>query len=414
VSFKSEMSASTRDFVERKFLAYYSERFDDVVVPSCFPRREFAALLFRNKAMVRHRSFRSNEELRDFLCSDAPSDVYYSSAKYEQPAASEMTAKCWIGADLIFDIDADHIPTSCDKIHDEWTCLNCGFKGKGEVPESCPACGKEKFENNTWPCKECLKSAKSETVKLLDILKKDFGFGEEVIHVFYSGHRGYHVHVENQATETLNAMDRKEIVDYVCGLGIDLDICGLGEDRMANLDLNAPGWQGRIARGVYDTVLNAGLNDYIGIGLNRNVAQVIMKSKESIMRSLRESRPWTTLKGLGPQTFKKLVEHSKESQSAKVDTVVTTDIHRLIRMSGTLHGKTGLKKIEFPISSISDFDPFKEALAFEGGEVCVFVSDSPQFCLGNEKFGPYRNEKVELPTAAALLLLCKKRAEVME
>ncbi len=116
----------------------------------------------------------------------------------------------------------------------------------------------------------------------------------------------------------------------------------------------------------------------------------------------------------GPQTFKKLVEHSKESQSAKVDTVVTTDIHRLIRMSGTLHGKTGLKKIEFPISSIDDFDPFKEALAFESGEVCVFVSDSPQFGLGNEKFGPYRNEKVELPTAAALLLLCKKRAEVME
>jgi DNA primase small subunit len=95
-----------------------------------------------------------------------------------------------------------------------------------------------------------------------------------------------------------------------------------------------------------------------------------------------------------------------------VDTVVTTDIHRLIRLPGTLHGKTGFRKVQISISSIDDFDPFKSATAFKGGTTSVLVSDAPEFRLGNEKFGPFRNQKVELPTAAALLLMCKKRAEM--
>jgi len=96
-----------------------------------------------------------------------------------------------------------------------------------------------------------------------------------------------------------------------------------------------------------------------------------------------------------------------------VDTVVTTDIHRLIRLPATLHGKTGLKKVEFTIASLDDFDPFKSATAFRGGSEIIFVSKAPEFRLGDEAFGPFRNERVELPTAAAALLICKKRAEVV-
>ena len=408
------MSATTRDFIERKFLAYYSECFQQVDIPSSPSNREFAALLFRNKAMVRHRSFLTAEELKDFLCTNVPSDVYYSSARYEQPDASEMSAKCWIGADLIFDIDADHIPTSCNKIHDEWTCLNCGFKGKGEVPERCPSCEKEKFENNTWPCEDCLNSAKNETIKLLAILKKDFGFSEEDIHVFFSGHRGYHVHIESRSIETLDTMDRKEIVDYVCGLGFDQELHGFGEDKIMNPDLNAVGWQGRIAQGIYEVVSHPELSDYQRMGLNKSVLQAVAKNKESILKNFRESKPWTTMRGLGPQTFRKLVEHARNSQSAKVDTVVTTDIHRLIRMSGTLHGKTGLKKVEFPLKCLSDFDPFREAVAFKDGTAQVSVHSAPEFRIDETMYGPYKNEIVELPLAAAVLLICKGRAEVVK
>jgi len=101
-------------------------------------------------------------------------------------------------------------------------------------------------------------------------------------------------------------------------------------------------------------------------------------------------------------------------QSAKIDTVVTTDVHRLIRLTNTLHGKTGLKKIEISITDIERFDPFKSAIAFKEGTVKVLASDAPEFRLGDQTYGPYKNQQVELPTAAALLLLCKGRAEIKE
>ena len=54
------------------------------------------------------------------------------------------------------------------------------------------------------------------------MLENDFGFSQDELHVFFSGHRGYHVHIENDAVRSLDAMARKEIVDYVTGLGIKL------------------------------------------------------------------------------------------------------------------------------------------------------------------------------------------------
>ena len=81
-------------------------------------------------------------------------------------------------------------------------------------------------------------------------------------------------------------------------------------------------------------------------------------------------------------------------------------------MNGTLHGKTGLKKVEFPAKGLADFDPFAGAVAFKKGEVKVFVSDVPEFKMGGKTFGPYRNEIKELPVAAAVMLICKGRARV--
>ena len=146
--------------------------------------------------MVRHKSFVDISDLQIFLGDAVPSDVYHSCAYYENPEA-EMDKKGWLGADLVFDIDADHIPTSCNKIHDEWTCSKCGFSGRGITPEICPICEGLRFDAKTWPCELCLNSAKEETAKLIDMLEKDFGFSYNEMHLFFSGHRGYHVHIEN-------------------------------------------------------------------------------------------------------------------------------------------------------------------------------------------------------------------------
>jgi hypothetical protein len=83
-------------------------------------------------------------------------------------------------------------------------------------------------------------------------------------------------------------------------------------------------------------------------------------------------------------------------------------------MNGTLHGKTGLLKVEFPVKRLADFDPFREAVAFKEGTAKVMVSSAPQFRLGENTFGPYTKQEVELPTAAAVLLICKGRAEAVK
>jgi DNA primase small subunit len=367
--------------------------------------------------MLRHKTFSNTDELASFLRDSVPLHAYVSGAYYEGPEA-EMEKKGWLGADLIFEIDADHIPTPCNKIHDEWTCNKCGFSGKGIVPEKCPACDGEKFDDRTWICEVCLASAKLETIKLLDMLTRDFGFHEKEMRTFFSGHRGYHIHVESETVKALDSIARKEIVDYVSGLGLETALHGLDENDLRNLSVNDSGWRGRIAKGMHSFILNAGPDDYKNIGLERPSATSIMKAitnnKDAILKSLSGLQPWRTIKGIGPETWKRIIEHSAKQQTANVDTVVTTDIHRLIRLAGSLHGKTGLKKVEFPAAAIDSFDPFKSAIAFKAGTTTVSVSNAPEFRLGDETFGPYQNQKADLPTAAAMLLICKKRAEVAE
>jgi len=406
------MSDRTRSFVQEQFHQYYTQCFEEVDMKSGFEEREFAALLMKDRIMIRHKSFQNRKELHSFLRSTTPSDMYYSSAYYEQPDAPDMSSKGWIGADLVFDIDADHIPTSCNKIHDTWTCIKCGFNGRGEQPQKCPSCDGEKFEENTWPCEECLTSAKAETTKLLDILSKDFGFSKKNTHIFFSGHRGYHVHVEDETVKNLDSMARKEIADYVTGLGLDTNLHTLGDDESETTDLRNIGWHGRIVQGISSIVLNSEIRDLQRIGLRRNIAEIIVSNKDTMLKNLIAARSHGLPKGFGTETYRKMVEHSKKSQSAKVDTVVTTDVHRLIRLPGTLHGKTGFKKVQIPSESLAGFDPFKNAIAFKEGAARILVSDAPKFRLNNEQFGPFRNEKVELATPAALLLICKKRAEM--
>ena len=99
------------------FQDYYSTRFA-LKDFSSIDKREFGFSFF-DKKFVRHKVFSSILELKDFLSVSSPYNVYYSSAYYEYPDL-EMDQKDWIGSDLIFDIDADHLLRSCDKLHDYW------------------------------------------------------------------------------------------------------------------------------------------------------------------------------------------------------------------------------------------------------------------------------------------------------
>ncbi|MBS7607469.1 MAG: DNA primase small subunit PriS [Thermoproteota archaeon] len=406
-------------FIRNAFSRYYSENIDRVEIPKSIENREFGFTLFKEGVMVRHKGFMKPEDLKDFIKKNIPSNVFYSAAYYSVPEA-KMDEKGWLGSDLFFDIDADHIPTKCNKKHDVWTCRGCGLKGRGMTPDKCPTCGGESFDDKTWPCEICLETARSETIKLIDMLMNDFGFSPEEIKCSFSGHRGYHVQIESEGILDLDSDIRKEIVDYITGTGIDALLHGLEEVRdgktrfLVGPSLDDFGWRGRIAKGTYEFLLAATENDLRNLGLKRKIIEKILSSRDEILESWKTSGPWNLVEGLGLDGWQKILQHSATFQSAKIDTVVTVDIHRLIRLPGTLHGKTGLLKVSFPVSRIEDFDPLKEALALKGEEVKVYVDEAPAFRLGDEIFGPFEKQSVTLPLPAAVFLLCKNAAKVID
>jgi DNA primase small subunit len=407
---------ASREFVYQKFCEYYKDPSTHIPPVSLPEQREFGYLTFKEHFMVRHRRFSDFANFRAALADVVPSDVYHSCAYYENPDY-DMDKKGWVGSDLVFDIDADHIPTSCNKIHDEFRCVKCGFEGRGITPEICPCCEATKFETKIWACDLCIQSAREETAKLLDMLENDFGFSQDELHVYFSGHRGYHVHIEAESVRSLDALARKEIVDYVTGLGISVLDKEAKEKRGPRGKSAAPkkftlhnfGWNRRLKVGMQNFLLNATKEDLKAVGLNN---KAILDNRDTIIKRAIIEGKWESINGVKEQTWLKLAEYIRETQSSKIDTVVTTDIHRLIRMNGTLHGKTGLKKVEFPASELQDFDPFRGAVAFKKSTARVLVRDAPEFRMSGETLGPYKNQTVELPVAAAVMLICKRRAEV--
>jgi DNA primase small subunit len=293
-----------------------------------------------------------------------------------------------------------------------WQCRNCGALGRGTKPDKCPKCGGLKFTEIGWLCETCLGAAKEETIKLVDVLEQDFGFSAREMRLAFSGHRGYHVHVEESSVRTLNSIARKEIVDYVAGIGLELATYDINRGHVPSLE--DPGWGGRIAKGVYDFMLSATQEQLENVGLKKRNATQILKERDRLLESWKAKGPWKMLSGVGPESWKKILQQGISKQSVKIDTVVTTDIHRLIRLSNTLHGETGLRKVEFGVGEIERFDPLKSAIAFTDGTVRVEIVEAPQFRLGDTVYGPFRNQRVELPTAAAMFLLCKGVASALE
>jgi len=397
------------EYVERKFEEYYRDNVQRTKPPPEMEKREYGFLLFKEGVMVRHRAFRTPSDLHAFIRTTVPAHAYNSTAYYLEPE-EDMDRKNWQGADLTFDVDADHIATPCKYVHDVWTCKKCNAKGKGPVPDRCPECQGEKLDEEVWLCESCLERAKEEVIKLVDFLAEDFGFSRRDITTCFSGHRGYHVHVRAEEVKSLDSDERKEIVDYVTGLGFDLNLHEGLLDRKSSPEgsyVEDRGWRGRVARGLYEILTKTSEDEMASWRIKRRVAKTIAEKRDEFASLWIAEKVEEFPEGVGPTTWRLLIQKAVERESVKVDTVVTTDTHRLIRIPETLNGKTGFRAAE--VSSIERFDPFSDAVAFKGEET-VYVKEAPQFRVGNECLGPYSDTVVTIPAAAALLLISKGKA----
>ena len=104
------------------------------------------------------------------------------------------------------------------------------------------------------------------------------------------------------------------------------------------------------------------------------------------------------------------INRAIEALVSRVDPSVTTDIHRVFRMPGTLHGSTGLLKMR--VKSLERFEPLSDPVVLGSSRVKVSVKYSPQFTLNGERLGPFKSESVSIPAYAAVYLLARGLAEV--
>lgn len=407
---------SSRDFVEQRFTEYYRENVKKIRLPTLLDKREFGFIFFKERVMVRHKAFAKPQYFIDFIKSRTPSDIYYSAAYYDKPYL-EMMKKGWLGEDLVFDIDADHIPTPCKKEHEFWTCVSCNNAGVEKHPLICPNCNGNKFKDAAWVCVTCLAAAKAETLKLIDFLINDFGFPLKDIDIYFSGQRGYHIHVEIEEIRQLNQDARKEIVDYIMGTGLKVELHGLvtlrerSGKKIFGPDLKDQGWREKLARGIYDLLASSTPQQLREIkGINRSTVNILVTRRDDILKAWNKGSPWDLIKGIGIKTWEKLAELGIKRQAVAIDSVVTTDIHRLIRMPLSLHGKTGLKVMNISIDSLEVFDPLKDAIAFDEGTIKVYVKEAHRFRIGEENYGPFKEETVTLPITAVVYLLSKRVA----
>jgi DNA primase small subunit len=351
------------------------------------------------------------------MAKESPAHAFHSAAYYETPDAPQMPLKGWLGADLVFDIDADHLNCPCQERHDSWWCLDCGYREKGLRPETCPKCGGSRLDELKWMCEECLGTAKGEAVKLIEnFLVSDFGISRSKITVVFSGHRGYHVHCYSDEARGLGSQERREIVDYVQATGLELKFHGFPDDAHGiprGPDIRTPGWERKMAQGIRELFRTP--DQLLKVPeLPPQQKQILRSEAASIYKRLLEEPPrYLAPKHVGLAAWQTIAQHVIAKATAAIDEPVTTDVHRLIRLPESLNGKTGFLVKKLDVGSLDTFDPFRDAQVFKG-EAEVFVEDSPAFRIGDVEYAAMHQVKKQLPISVAIFLLCKGVAKLAQ
>jgi len=101
--------------VKSAFREYYFNHINLLEIPEHLEQREFGYVPF-GSGMIRHLSYRNKGDLIAMLLRDVAADLYCSNAFYRFPTYP-MQEKQWLGADLIFDIDAKDLHLPCELSH---------------------------------------------------------------------------------------------------------------------------------------------------------------------------------------------------------------------------------------------------------------------------------------------------------
>jgi DNA primase small subunit len=309
-----------------------------------------------------------------------------------------MNDKKWMGAELIFDLDSDHLPNI-----------------------------------NTIPYETQLKLVKDEFIKLVDdFLMQDFGFEEKDLELYFSGGRGYHCHVKDNEILHLDSGSRREIVDYITGKDLIDNLVfhefPTGTKQYRNISYptgksltmpspNESGWRGRISRGLIEILAEIKKSDNPIEQLK--LYGVDEKTAKRLLQDLSTDRVNRIKNGKIDQskTIRRfflnnaLRKTAVSLASGETDEPVTCDIKRLIRLPGSLHGKTGFCVKKVTLNQLQDFNPLSDAIVFSDDKLKIELLSKIKIFINNTLFDLSRG-KQSVPLFLALFLIGKKQAVI--
>jgi DNA primase small subunit len=381
------MDDRTREYLRGRFRDYYRR-----VSPSPPPDahlREWGHIPWTpgtGTTMVRHRSMYDLGDLDTFFADTAPRHAYFSAARYDDPGASTMGKKGWRSADLVFDLDADHLP--------------------GVDPE-------------TTSYREMLAACKDALERLLAFLEDDFAFDD--LTVVFSGGRGYHVHVRDEAVRELDSEARREVVDYVRAIDLDAErLIQTVSDRGTTKRVlrTEGGWGARVhealvayaddLREMDAEAARSRLMELDGIGEGR--AETILGAFERNPDAVRAGN----VEAGGPgvrRLVSALAARVTATETAPIDEPVTTDTRRLIRLPRTLHGGSGLVVTPIDRDEVEAFDPLCDAVPdrFVGRDIRIACETDRTVELNGTRLSITPGETA-VPEFAGIFLMARGEA----
>ncbi len=359
-----------QEFVRRVLSKYYSQAQFDI---KRVDQREFGVGNHK-KIDARHLSFATTEQLRNFLVTECPRFVSHSAAYYRFPSATPQEKKGWLGADLVFDLD----------MHAE---------GKYDVYAK-------------------LEEMRKEVIKLVeDFLVADFGISKNDLLIAFSGNRGYHVHVRSEDYAGLGGEERREIMNYIRGEGLDIreffsweeTSSGRKAKKLIGPKPDEGGYRGRLARMVL------GILESEPAAISRIFAN--REKREFFAQGIRVGN-WSRT-SLDLEDIADRVSSLKKRMAVmtiNADPMVTYDLSKLIRVPNSIHGETGfVAKI---VADIDTFDPMRHAVINGPAVKAGFKEAVPKMEILNQTFGPFKaGDSAELPLGAALFFILKGSAD---
>ena len=250
----AEPDDKNKNWLEEIFRRYYFYHYSQLEVGELINEHEFGFRLFDGK-IHRHLSFNDKKELYAYIIKFSPSDIFISSARYQNPKA-EIDQKGWNGSDLIFDIDGKDLHLECAQRHNLVLCKDCNLISKG-IFSTCEGCKSSRLQIIDMPCTRCIKSLNGEVKKITEILCDDFGIDKEYIFVYFSGNNGYHIHVVDKIFYGASAQKRNAFAQYLMCKGYMIENLGIRKNTegvlipMQNKILYNQGWRKRIFESMY-------------------------------------------------------------------------------------------------------------------------------------------------------------------